>query len=127
MSDAGPPGSPLFDLDAPRDAGSSYLGAYTLGNPLVTWLIGRAPELVAEDVSETSRAERPPLCPQLQSRGWGHCNEPMQLRARPAKGVSGSRGTSCWVCYRHTEPHEIAVLPAYPRAPAGDVLSGIGR
>ena len=62
----------LFAPGAPQDAESSYLGAYTLRNQWVTWLIGRAPELVAEDMSETSQAEHPPLCPQRLSQGWGH-------------------------------------------------------
>ena len=100
----------LFELYVPSDAGGSYLGAYTIKNEWVAWLIGRAPELVAEPVSQTSQAEQPPACQKLMD-GWRKCRQPMVLRP------------GYWTCFRHGEPVRLKILPTYDRAPAGDVLS----
>lgn len=77
---------PLFAADAPPDAGASYLGAYSLANEWVTWLIGRAPELVAEPPSRLSQAESPPRCT-YQVSPWERCGTPMYPHRRRQTGA----------------------------------------
>lgn len=103
----------LIDLEAPPDAGNSYLGMFTIRNPWVCWLIGQgAGELCAETMEELLAPERPPDCPECSAAAVYFWQRVKMVR------IPGA-----WKCYRHDLPVVIMDVPKLPRAPEGDVLS----
>lgn len=109
------------DRYASRDNGHSFAGLYGLGNPTVTWLIGRGyGELVALTPDEMQRQEVAPHCTarretaELVRNKWrwkkqpGRCGHPMRYRPEG------------WVCYEHKEPVRVRRpmrLQELPRPP----------
>jgi len=95
-----------YDSLIPPAGGETYMGVYTLANPIVAWLIGLAPEIVAEPAERLRRGgDTPPRCP-IEECG-------ARMHYRPG----------AWRCYQHDETVTVAVRPHYAPAPRGDVLS----
>ena len=84
------------------DNGHSFAGLYGLGNPTVTWLIGRGfGELVALTPEQMRQPEQSTSCvargeEQLRNGKWrrvsGKCGAKMRFRPEG------------WVCYEHETP-----------------------
>lgn len=87
----------------------SFLNHYGLGNVVTTWLIAKAPELVAAGPTALYSHDRPPRCP------FGDCGQSMKLRP------------GFWKCFMHDPPITLRVRPEYERAPEGDVLAMLRR
>ncbi len=97
------------------DAGNTFLGHYTLANPMVCWLLANAPEVLAETPTEVREPAKPPLCPRD--------NWTMRLRP-PTEERHSALGQ--WVCYRHKAPVRQQIQPGYEPAPDYDVLAHVG-
>lgn len=96
-------------MKSPPDAGDSALGAWTITNPMVVWMLEHAPEMLTERPKSVRRRERPRLCPDPDCRRW------TVFRA----GV--------WKCYLHRPPLElVGRTPLDERAPRFDALAHIG-
>ena len=91
------------------DAARSFLGNYSVVNPMVLWLLREAPHLLTEDASRFHRGARAPACPNP------FCGEAMVFRP------------NAWVCYQHREPIRQKIEVEYERAPKVDVLSRAGN
>jgi len=90
-------------VDPAPDAGNTVLGHYSLLNPVVAWLLRKAPGLLAEPASALRESDvRPPRCPERHRMVW--------------------RGAE-YACYLHAEPVRQKIALRYERAPEGDVLS----
>lgn len=93
----------------PPDAGRSALGHWTLANPLVSWLLGRDPALLAKTPAELKAGQTAPTCPA------GFVRHPMLWRP------------GWWKCWRHGDVVEVRQELEIERAPRGDVLSRLGE
>jgi len=112
----------------PPDAGASFMGAHGLCNPLVRWLLGKHPELLALAPKAMTARAVPPRCPDPE------CRRPMVFRS------------GAWVCYHHYRrlgdepqavvlapvrvPHEVEIPPIVPMDAFGcpvDVLSRVNE
>lgn len=82
----------------------SYMGVYGLMSPWTGWLIGRAPELVAEPTGFLQRREVAPRCPGV------FCSQTMVRRP------------GAWKCYHHDPPRVIRVPIHLPGTPQARVL-----
>jgi hypothetical protein len=85
-------------------ADNSYLGTYGINNIWTGWIIGQAPELVAERPEALLRPEAPRRCPA--------CN---QLMARRPGG---------WKCYNPS--HELLAISEQPKLPRSPNLKALG-
>ena len=101
------------------DAGRTFLGHYTLANPLVCWLLRSAPHLLSEPPGELRLSDaKPPQCPNVSYNRHGQTIQgPHAMVLRPGQ----------WVCYRHEEPVREAIEIEYEPAPPVDVLRRTGE
>ena len=84
-------------------ADRSYMGVYGITSPWVGWLIGRAPELIAEPAGFLQHTEVAPGCP------GPYCAQRMVRRP------------GAWKCYQHDPPHVIRVPIHFPGTPKAKV------
>lgn len=81
------------------------MGVYGISNRWTSWLISKAPELVAETSKFLQRPMHPPRC--LADLSSNHV-----MVRRPG----------AWKCYRHEEPFVIEDRPSFSKAPGVDAL-----
>ena len=122
-------------LPVPPDAGASYLGAYTLRNDWVIWLLKNDPHLLTVSPAALHRTDvgEPPRCAaraeEYTGKRWRfarpkrECDQAMKYRP------------GAWCCYHHREPVRVRFFLKLPKMrlcddkgqPIDDVLALIGK
>lgn len=92
-------------LDQPPDAGATMLGAYGLGNPVITWLLGRYPYLLELTPKQISDGLYQPKCG--ASIEGGTCKRWMTLLVKADRGGEALY----WHCVGHPARDRIVHLP----------------
>lgn len=111
-------------LPVPPDAGASYLGAYTLRNEWVVWLLKNDPHLLTVSPAALHRTDlgEPPLCKAPAEHVNVHTNEwvrDVALTTEEGVVIECERQMlyrpGFWCCYQHAETVRVPVRLKLPK------------